>query len=248
MILLRENRVDIASVGDSRAVLGSTREIENPPAFPRPLRGEAKAHIESVQRKRAISMNSPIYQIQLTKDQKPEDPEELVRIFKAGGRVHQLTDEQGNKIGPYRVWKPNTNGPGIAMSRSIGDTIGSDLGVISEPIITELGLNWDTDLFMVAASDGVWDVMDNNDVVKFVEKYRSHCVKGDAPSAPGYPVNCTNATIAHLLCEEARARWFYILEQEEVFIDDISCVIAELQGALKSGIERNATTHYEDSA
>lgn len=247
MILLREGRLDIASVGDSRAVLGSTRSLENPPAFPRPLRGEAKTHIESIQRKRVITIEFPLYSVQLTKDQKPEDPEELVRIFKAGGRVQQLMDEQGRKIGPYRVWKPNTNGPGIAMSRSIGDTIGSDLGVIAEPIITQCSLEWGTDLFMVIASDGVWDVMENSEVVRFVERYRSHCVRGERTGGSGFPVNCSNATIAQLLCEEARTRWFCILEQEEVFIDDISCVIAEFQGGSKSGLERDATSHDEDT-
>lgn len=246
MILLREDRLDIASVGDSRAVLGSIRSLENPPAFPRPLRGEAKTHIESIQRKRVITLEFPLYPIQLTKDQKPEDPEELVRIFKAGGRVQQIIDEQGRKIGPYRVWKPNTNGPGIAMSRSIGDTQGSDLGVISEPIITEYLLNWDTDLFMVIASDGVWDVMDNSEVVKFVERFRGHCVKGEKTQSSGFPVNCSNATIAQLLCEEARTRWFCIVEQEEVFIDDISCVIAEFQGGSKTSLEREAA-HEEDT-
>lgn len=241
--------MDVASVGDSRAILGSTRDIEEPPAVPRPLRGETKTHIENIQRKRVIPIETPLYSIQLTKDQKPEDPEELVRIFKAGGRVQQQVDEQGRKIGPYRVWKPNTNGPGIAMSRSIGDNVGTDIGVISEPILTQYTVNWGTDLFMVAASDGVWDVMENIEVAKFVERYRSSCSHGDPSNPSSFPVNCSNATIAQLLCEEARTRWFCIVEQEEVFIDDISCVIAEFHhGHGKSAMERDFTTHYGDDS
>ena len=69
--------------------------------------------------------------VQLTKDQKPEDPEETQRIVKAGGRVDKLTDEAGNPVGPYRVWRAHHNTPGLAMSRSIGDRIGKSLGVIA---------------------------------------------------------------------------------------------------------------------
>ena len=31
-----------------------------------------------------------------------------------------------------------------------------------------------------------------------------------------------------MLCEEARHRWFTIVEEEDVLIDDISCVVIEL--------------------
>ena len=234
-------------MGDSRAVLGSLFTPEEPPAYPRPLRGEIKENIGHFQQKRAIFLDTPVVPVQLTRDQKPEDPEELVRIFKAGGRVQQIIDEQGRKIGPYRVWKPNTNGPGIAMSRSIGDTIGSDLGVISEPVLTDYTVNWDADLFMVAASDGVWDVMENNDVVRFIEKYRRHCIRGEKTSHEGYPVNASNATIAQMLCEEARTRWLGIVEKEEVFIDDISCVIVEFQDRSEK-VDFKTSPRYEEMA
>ena len=151
----------------------------------------------------------------------------------------QLTDEKGNKVGPYRVWKPNTNGPGIAMSRSIGDMVGTDLGVISDPVLTEYTMNWDSDLFMICASDGIWDVMDNDEVVRFLERYRYDCVRGTSVPPQGEPVNCANATIAQMICEEARTRWFTIVEKEEVFVDDISCVVVEFRDL---GGEADATS------
>ena len=43
----------------------------------------------------------------LSHDQKPENPKELERIKKTGGRVEQYRDDDGSFIGPYRVWKKN---------------------------------------------------------------------------------------------------------------------------------------------
>jgi len=247
LFLLLKDTVHIAGVGDSRGILGSLDPPEEPPAQPRPLRGEAKIHMDLISSRRAVSVNSSVQSVQLTKDQKPEDVEELIRIFRCGGRVQQLKDEKGNKIGPYRVWKPNTNGPGLAMSRSIGDTQGTDLGVISDPVLTEYRMNWEADLFMICASDGVWDVMENDDVVRFVEKYRYNCVRGTTTAPAGEPVSCRNATIAQMLCEEARTRWFSIVEKEEVFIDDISCVIVEFRDAQNEAPEASPRKALRDS-
>jgi len=49
----------------------------------------------------------------------------------------------------------NANSPGLAMSRSIGDTIGSRLGVIASPITTVHHMSVGDDCFVIAASDGV---------------------------------------------------------------------------------------------
>ena len=43
-----------------------------------------------------------------------------------------FTDYMGNPIGPYRVWMQNIELPGLAMTRSFGDKIGVQAGVISE--------------------------------------------------------------------------------------------------------------------
>lgn len=76
------------------------------------------------------------------------------------------------------------------------------------------------------ASDGVWDVMENIEVVNFVERFRNDCSGKSAPGSRTIKPNST--TIAHLLCEEARYRWFSILEEEDVMIDDISVIVIEL--------------------
>ena len=221
-----------ASVGDSRAILGTLEPPKHSPA-PEAQMGEERKMLEVVKERRKSFLTTQIFPVQLTRDQKPEDPDELARIVKAGGRVQKITDKKGNKVGPYRVWELNANTPGLAMSRSIGDTTGHKLGVISTPVTTKHQVNDTGDLFIVAASDGIWDVMENEDVVTFVECYREKCLRDLESPTRSEIVSCKNSTIAQLLCEEARVRWYTIVENEDVMIDDISCVVLELQGAVE---------------
>ena len=44
----------------------------------------------------------------------------------------------GNRIGPARVWMMGENVPGLAMSRSFGDTVAGKVGVIATPEIKEI--------------------------------------------------------------------------------------------------------------
>jgi integrin-linked kinase-associated serine/threonine phosphatase 2C len=105
---------------------------------------------------------------------KPEDPEELERLSQSGARVLQFSDQDGNPVGPFRVWHPEEDGPGLAMSRSIGDHGSKNLGIIATPVITKYDRNLNSDMFVVAGSDGLWDVMENEEVVDFVEHYRRY--------------------------------------------------------------------------
>lgn len=168
-----------------------------------------------------------VYALQLTKDQKPEDPEELQRLLSAGARVKRLVDDFGNRIGPYRVWEMKSNIPGLTMSRSLGDNLAKNLGVISTPIFTEQKLDLSNDLFIIVASDGVWDTIDNIDACNFIEFYRSKTLR-NTKAIKNSTVSYENTCISQLICEEARARWLHLVETEDVIIDDISCVILEI--------------------
>lgn len=106
----------------------------------------------------------------LTKDHKPDDDEEKKRIIKQNGRVFHYKDEEGNDIGPARVWIKDYDVPGLAMSRSFGDAVASSVGVLSEPEVDEHEF-LEEDKFVVLATDGVWEFMENSEVIEIVGKY-----------------------------------------------------------------------------
>ena len=108
--------------------------------------------------------------VPISKDFKPDLPEEKTRIINAGGIVDQLKNYRGVGTGPMRVFLPGKNYPGLAMSRSIGDTIAKKLGVIAEPDVIEYELN-EKSKFVVMCSDGVWEFLDNEKVKNLGRKF-----------------------------------------------------------------------------
>lgn len=223
-MIITETHLYTASVGDSRAILARnapSHDLVTSPII------ETTQIVKNLKYSRPSQLVPNIFPMQLTKDQKPEDSEEMARLIESGARVKRLVDEDGNRVGPYRVWEMNSNIPGLSMSRSIGDQVAKSLGVIATPIVTETVIDPNKENFIVVASDGIWDSMDNDDVCNFVEYFRSKCQKHHKRSHKGDPVFYGNSNIAQLLCEEARVRWFSIVEDEDVLIDDISCVIIE---------------------
>ena len=142
--------------------------------------------------------------IPLSIDQKPDDPEESKRIKENGGEISQY-EEDGEKSGPFRVWKKGEAYPGIAMSRSIGDFIASKLGVIPEPKFLEEKIDKDTK-FIVVASDGVWEFLDNETVKNMVMPY----YEKKAPIGA---------------CKELIKKSTEFWNQEDIVVDDITCIV-----------------------
>ncbi|XP_021282751.1 probable protein phosphatase 2C 33 [Herrania umbratica] len=101
--------------------------------------------------------------VQLTVDLKPNLPAEAERIRKCKGRVFALQDEPE----VARVWLPNNDSPGLAMARAFGDFCLKDFGLISVPEISYWRLS-EKDEFIVLATDGIWDVLSNKEVVDIV--------------------------------------------------------------------------------
>ncbi|RYR06047.1 hypothetical protein HN51_042206 [Arachis hypogaea] len=104
--------------------------------------------------------------IQLTTDLKPGLPSEAERIRRCNGCVYALKEEPHIQ----RVWIPNyENSPGLAMSRSFGDFLLKEHGVIAIPDVSYYPLT-SSDQFLVLASDGasVWDVLSNIEVASIV--------------------------------------------------------------------------------
>jgi len=143
--------------------------------------------------------------IPLSIDQKPDDPEESKRIKENGGEISQY-EEDGEKSGPFRVWQKGEVYPGIAMSRSIGDFIATKLGVIPEPKFIEEKIDKDCK-FIVVASDGVWEFLDNETVKNMVMPFYE---KNDPAGA----------------CKELIKKSTEFWNQEDIVVDDITVVIA----------------------
>ncbi|CAN8295757.1 unnamed protein product [Cochlearia groenlandica] len=153
--------------------------------------------------------NDSMIAIQLTVDLKPDLPREAERIKQCKGRVFALEDEPEVS----RVWLPFDNAPGLAMARAFGDFCLKDYGVISIPEFSHRVLT-DRDQFIVLASDGVWDVLKNEEVVGVVATASSR------------------ASAARLVVNSAEREWK--LKYPTSKMDDCAVVCLFLEGKMDS--------------
>ncbi|XP_057527977.1 probable protein phosphatase 2C 52 [Amaranthus tricolor] len=157
----------------------------------------------------SMDSNDTLIAIQLTVDQKPDLPREAERIKQCKGRVFALQDEPEVS----RVWLPFDDAPGLAMARAFGDFCLKEYGVISVPEFSHRTLT-DKDLFIVLASDGVWDVLSNEEVVEIIST---------SPS---------RASAARVLVESAAREWK--LKYPTSKMDDCAVVCLFLDGKMDS--------------
>jgi len=143
--------------------------------------------------------------IDLSHDQKPNNPGERERILSHGGRIEAYKDENGGDFGPPRVWLKFEDVPGLAMSRSFGDEVAASVGTISEPEIETYEISED-DKFIILASDGIWEFISSQECVNFIKDFY---VKKDLKGCLKFLLN------------ESSKRW---IKEEEV-IDDITAVL-----------------------
>lgn len=153
--------------------------------------------------------NDSMVAVQLTVDLKPDLPKEAERIKRCKGRVFALQDEPEVQ----RVWLPFDDAPGLAMARAFGDFCLKEYGVISVPEFSHCILT-DRDKFIVLASDGVWDVLSNEEVVEIVS------------SAP------TRASAARILVDSAAREWKTKYPTSKM--DDCAVVCLFLDGKMDS--------------
>lgn len=177
-----------ACAGDSRAIIG--RRL--PPASG--ADGGAAGQAER------------FHSVDTTWDQKPSRTDERKRVKSAGGRVARWR----RNVGPLRVWKPTEWLPGLAMTRSIGDTVLSPYGVQPVPEVSYIRL-CRADSFLVLASDGVWEFMSSQEVATFVGRFRRSRAAADEA--------------ADALVREAVRRW----RRNEVVVDDTTAVVVWIE-------------------
>ncbi|GMP54462.1 hypothetical protein CsSME_00019628 [Camellia sinensis var. sinensis] len=153
--------------------------------------------------------NDSMVAIQLTIDLKPDLPREAERIKRCKGRVFALQDEPEVP----RVWLPFDDAPGLAMARAFGDFCLKEYGVISIPEFSHWTLT-ERDKFIVLASDGVWDVLSNEEVVEIVS------------SVP------TRSSAARILVDSAAREWKSKYPTSKM--DDCAVVCLFLDGKMDS--------------
>ncbi|CAM6082038.1 unnamed protein product [Calypogeia fissa] len=153
-VLVRGRTLYVANVGDSRAVLAERR-------------------------------GKKIHAVDLSNDQTPFRPDECARVRLCGARVLSLDQLEGLKNpdvqcwggeedddgDPPRLWVQNGMYPGTAFTRSLGDTVAEQIGVIAVPevLIVELTIRHP---FFVIASDGVFEFLSSQAVVDMVAKHK----------------------------------------------------------------------------
>lgn len=225
LAVIRDKKVTIANVGDSRIVLAKrpsygTTYFKVDSDSESSTRTTSIDSIDSLSSRESTTPNKKVKTMlvgqSLTIDHKPDQAEEYKRIVDNGGRVFSVRYKDGN-VGPPRVWLSNKNLPGLAMSRSIGDFIVQTVGVISTPEFFEVDLNLDDDYMMIAATDGLWDYVSNNEAVNLA----ACCSSPDV-------------VVAELI-EESRKRW---LAKDGMADDTTVCVT--FFNSLNSSLSRMA--------
>lgn len=93
--------------------------------------------------------------VKLSKDHKPTDPDERIRIVTSGIEL----GENQTRVG------------GLAVSRALGDHFLKQMnqGVIGEPYICQPIQLTEEDTILIVASDGLWDVMTGEQAVEVCE-------------------------------------------------------------------------------
>ncbi|CAI2387570.1 unnamed protein product [Moneuplotes crassus] len=148
--------------------------------------------------------------VSLSKEHACDIPEEKVRIELSGGEIKPFYDPNGNPFGPQRVWKSGCKKPGLAMTRSLGDTYAHSVGVTCVPEIRKYrvpqkgqGLTH----FLILATDGLWEQFSVIEVLKFLKQHHRKDI----------------SEMTELLVSLSREKW----AKNEKIIDDITIIIAK---------------------
>jgi len=181
--------------------------------------------ISNVGDSRAIALsehNGKLIAIPLSIDQTPFRKDERERVKSEGARVltmgqiegfqdpsmQDFGNEDDDDGDPPRVWAQNGNYPGTAFTRSLGDRIAEDVGVIAIPEILERKLTV-KDNFILLASDGVFEFITSQGVAEIFSRFQHDLLLA-----------------ARTIVAEAYRQWL----QFETRTDDITVIIIDVRG------------------
>lgn len=192
-----QKRVFVANVGDSRAVLGRKGTAYPLSWDQTPYRG--------VERKRIREHGARILSL--------DQIDGIAPIFvgeheRTPGTVenynYQDIVEGEDEECDLRIWHKTLTAPGIAFTRSLGDSEAEKLGVIAEPEMVLLNLEQGDDV-IVLATDGVFEFLTNQSVIDIC----TQC-KDDGPLKA---------------CEEVISRSQEYWKNYESHVDDMTCIV-----------------------
>lgn len=147
--------------------------------------------------------------VEMTINHRPDMPEERKRIEQKGGVVRTVLGDP-----TPRLFLRHRDLPGLAMSRSLGDTLSKDLGASAKPDIRIFPLSSEEE-FIILGSDGIWDFVESAEAVEVVRRAGKEAVQQAADS----------------LTKLAWSRW---ASEDVEYVDDLTVVIVYLQDSFPS--------------
>ena len=184
-MVLRRGHALLAHAGDTRAILGVLDE----------------------------DSMAGVHAVDLTRDHKLELPEERARVEATGAYIRPGQEEPYYL--PARVYKHKDNpraGPGLTMSRSLGDIDADACGIIPTPEVTFRAIDRSCDRFIVLASDGLWEFFSSQMVAEIVHGFMSR----------GQPAQ----SATRFLIAKAALAW---RTEEGDYRDDITAIVVYLR-------------------
>eukprot|EP00928_Gymnodinium_smaydae_P054621 TRINITY_DN38361_c0_g1_i1.p1 TRINITY_DN38361_c0_g1~~TRINITY_DN38361_c0_g1_i1.p1 ORF type:complete len:469 (-),score=71.03 TRINITY_DN38361_c0_g1_i1:88-1446(-) len=150
-----------------------------------------------------------------TEDHKPSVEAERKRVEAAGGEV--LRTEHDDGWVEERIMVKGEDFPGICMTRSLGDLCVKPGIVTAEPQVVQWDIGMYKDVYILAASDGVWEFLSTQDVgTMLLERLQA----GDS-----------SEVALQSLLEASRVQWS---EAEGIYCDDITMALVPLGSVSRS--------------
>ena len=145
--------------------------------------------------------------LNLSREHKLTEYDEMKRVLNKGGIIKQSYNIKAKEYtGPQKVFLKNSEIPGLSISRSFGDSIAHNIGVISEPEIFRFNYNGN-EKFIVIATEGIWKYIDSEECVNILKEF--------------YEKNMDAIGGLNMLVKEAFKRW----KNEEGYVEDITAIV-----------------------
>lgn len=106
------------------------------------------------------------FAVDLSKDRKASDPEEILRIYLNGGNI-----SNNRVMGSLAITRAFGDRQLKTLNKSTAPAIGFNRDILTvEPEIAIADIYVDIDEFVVLATDGLWDVMSSQDVTSMIRQ------------------------------------------------------------------------------